>query len=45
MSVTRETVLAALARISLPDGGDLVSRDMIRALTIEAGQVRALGSN
>ena len=40
MSVTRETVLAALARISLPDGGDLVSRDMIRALTIEAGQVR-----
>ena len=40
MTVTRETVLAALARIGLPDGGDLVSRDMIRALTIEAGQVR-----
>ena len=32
MSVTREQVLGALGRIALPDGGDLVSRDMIRAL-------------
>lgn len=40
MSVTREQVLGALGRIALPDGGDLVSRDMIRALGIEGGAVR-----
>ncbi len=40
MTVTRDDVLAALRRISLPDGGDLVSRDMIRALGIENGVVR-----
>ncbi|MDT8856502.1 Mrp/NBP35 family ATP-binding protein [Paracoccaceae bacterium Fryx2] len=40
MSVTQEAVLAALSRVPLPGGGDLVSRDMIRALTVEAGQVR-----
>lgn len=40
MSVTHEIILAALSRISLPDGGDMVSRDMIRALTVEDGQVR-----
>ncbi|MDP4033513.1 MAG: P-loop NTPase [Pseudorhodobacter sp.] len=40
MSVTHEIVLAALSRITLPDGGDMVSRDLIRALTVEAGQVR-----
>ncbi|HEX9857601.1 MAG TPA: Mrp/NBP35 family ATP-binding protein, partial [Paracoccaceae bacterium] len=40
MSVTREAVLAALARIPLPDGGDLVARDLIRALSVEGGQVR-----
>ncbi|EBA14326.1 Mrp/NBP35 family protein [Roseobacter sp. SK209-2-6] len=34
MSVTKEQVQAALARLVLPDGGDLVSRDMIRALSI-----------
>lgn len=39
MTLSRETVLAALARITLPDGGDLVSRDLIRALTVEAGKV------
>jgi ATP-binding protein involved in chromosome partitioning len=32
--------LAALGRVGLPDGGDLVSRDMIRALTVEAETVR-----
>ncbi len=40
MSVTRDTIMAALSRVALPDGGDLVSRDLIRALSVEAGQVR-----
>ncbi|WP_127903413.1 Mrp/NBP35 family ATP-binding protein [Solirhodobacter olei] len=35
MSVTREAVLDTLRRISLPGGGDLVTSDMVRALTIE----------
>ena len=34
MSVTRESVMQVLAGIALPSGGDLVSRDLIRALTI-----------
>jgi ATP-binding protein involved in chromosome partitioning len=37
---TREAVLAALSRIRLPDGGDLVSRDLVRALVIDGGAVR-----
>ena len=36
----RDEVLAALARIALPGGGTLVSRDLIRALTVEGGTVR-----
>ena len=40
MSTTREAVLEALARISTPGGGTLVSRDLIRALLIEDGAVR-----
>lgn len=40
MSVDQKTVLAALQRISLPDGGDLVTRDLVRALTIDGDQVR-----
>ena len=40
MIPSREAVLAALSRLKLPDGGDLVARDMIRALQIEGGQVR-----
>ena len=36
----RDDILAALARIALPDGGTLVSRDMVRALAVDAGQVR-----
>ncbi|WP_341861935.1 Mrp/NBP35 family ATP-binding protein [Gymnodinialimonas sp. 57CJ19] len=39
MSQTRETILEALKAIGLPDGGDLVSRDMIRALTVHDGKV------
>jgi ATP-binding protein involved in chromosome partitioning len=40
MSVTREAVLATLARIGLPGGGDPVGRDLVRALTVEGGAVR-----
>ena len=40
MSITKEQVLAALERFALPDGGTLVSRDMIRALNIDGGIVR-----
>ena len=40
MNVTRDQVMSALARIALPDGGDLVSRDMIRALGVDGGAVR-----
>ena len=37
---TKDAILTALRGIALPDGGDLVSRDMVRALTIEGGAVR-----
>lgn len=40
MSVDRETVLAVLDRLSLPDGSTLLSRHLIRALVIEQGDVR-----
>ncbi len=40
MAVSKEEIRAALARLELPDGGTLVSRDMIRALSVEAGAVR-----
>lgn len=40
MPVTKEDVLSVLSRITLPNGSDLVSRDMIRAVTIEGDQVR-----
>jgi ATP-binding protein involved in chromosome partitioning len=40
MQPTQDDVLATLARIRLPDGGDLVSRDMVRALSVDSGVVR-----
>lgn len=40
MAITKEHVLEALARLALPDGGTLVSRDMIRALSVDGGTVR-----
>lgn len=40
MAITREGVLEVLGRIGLPDGGTLVSRDLIRALTVDDGAVR-----
>lgn len=39
MTQTNETILATLSTIALPDGGDLASRDMIRALKIEGGRI------
>ncbi len=40
MTVTKDDVLDALAKLQLPDGGDLVSRDMVRAVTVDQGAVR-----
>ncbi|WP_299968357.1 Mrp/NBP35 family ATP-binding protein [uncultured Roseobacter sp.] len=40
MSITKADVEAALARVNLPDGRDLLAHDLIRALTVEAGTVR-----
>ncbi|APZ51369.1 Mrp/NBP35 family ATP-binding protein [Salipiger abyssi] len=40
MSRTIEAVKAELERLPLPDGGNLISRDMIRALSVEGGDVR-----
>jgi ATP-binding protein involved in chromosome partitioning len=40
MAITQAEVMAALARLSLPQGGTLVSADLIRALVIDGGQVR-----
>ncbi|MGB8811552.1 MAG: Mrp/NBP35 family ATP-binding protein [Paracoccaceae bacterium] len=37
---THDTVMACLAAVSLPGGGDLVSRDMIRALSVDGGNIR-----
>ncbi|MDC0736840.1 Mrp/NBP35 family ATP-binding protein [Cognatishimia sp. SS12] len=38
--VSESDVKTALASLGLPGGGDLISRDMIRALTIDGDQVR-----
>ncbi|NEX47343.1 Mrp/NBP35 family ATP-binding protein [Pseudotabrizicola algicola] len=35
MGVSQREVMAALASVKLPEGGDLVSQDMIRALSID----------
>ena len=40
MGVEKAVILENLSRLALPDGGDLVSRDMVRALTIDEGAVR-----
>ena len=40
MAPTKDDVLAALKRIQLPDGGDPVSRDLVRALSVDGGRVR-----
>ncbi len=40
MPVSRDEILGALRRLTLPGGDDLVARDMIRALQIEGDTVR-----
>ncbi|SMX27895.1 Tyrosine-protein kinase YwqD [Pelagimonas phthalicica] len=40
MSDMKSAIREALARLELPDGGNLYSRDMIRALTVEGSNVR-----
>ncbi|MDU8926306.1 Mrp/NBP35 family ATP-binding protein [Alisedimentitalea sp. MJ-SS2] len=40
MGTTRETILEELNRIQLPEGGTLVSKDMIKALNVDGDQVR-----
>ena len=40
MGLDRRVILDRLAAIEMPDGGDLVSRDMVRALQIEDDSVR-----
>jgi ATP-binding protein involved in chromosome partitioning len=40
MSEMKDAVEAALERVDLPDGGNLISRDMIRALRVDGGVVR-----
>jgi len=39
MTQTRETILAALDKLTLPDGGTLVSHDLVRAVSIAGGKV------
>ncbi|KRW94951.1 Mrp/NBP35 family ATP-binding protein [Paracoccus sp. MKU1] len=40
MTISRERVLEELAQISVPGGGNLVSADLVRALSVESGVVR-----
>ena len=40
MSVTRSSIEAQLKSIKLPNGSDLVSQDMVRAMSIDGDQVR-----
>ncbi|MFQ1699755.1 Mrp/NBP35 family ATP-binding protein [Loktanella agnita] len=40
MPLTRDEILGALRRVTLPGGVDLVTRDMVRALTIDGDSVR-----
>lgn len=40
MPISRDTVLDTLRQVPLPDGGDLVSADMVRALDVGESRVR-----
>jgi len=40
MALDRDAVMAALTGVGCPGGGTLVSRDLIRALTVEGGAIR-----
>ncbi len=39
MTVSKETVMAEMRRIALPDGGNIVDLDMVKALRIDRDQV------
>lgn len=40
MALDKDSVMAALAGVALPDGGTLVSRDLIRAVVVDGGNIR-----
>jgi ATP-binding protein involved in chromosome partitioning len=40
MDPTRDAILNALSTVSVPDGGTLVTRDLVRALVIDGQSVR-----
>ena len=40
MSVTRDDIMTALSRLTLPDGSTIVERDLVRALQVTDGAVR-----
>ena len=40
MALSRDDIMTALARITLPGGDDIVTRDMVRAVTIDGSSVR-----
>ncbi|RMA43109.1 Mrp/NBP35 family ATP-binding protein [Rhodophyticola porphyridii] len=39
MTLTKQTVLDALSGLTLPDGGDLISRDLVRAVQVQGDRV------
>ena len=39
MALTEKEIMNALSQVKLPDGGDLISRNMVRALRIDGDQV------
>ena len=39
MAQTKDTILDALRAITLPDGGDIVSRDLVRAVQVQGSKV------
>ncbi|MDN5785569.1 Mrp/NBP35 family ATP-binding protein [Pseudorhodobacter sp.] len=39
MALDRDGIMKVLAGVGLPEGGDLVSRDLVRALTVEDGRI------
>ena len=40
MPITRNDLLDRLKTVEVPGGGDLVSRDLVRALQVDGGKVR-----
>ena len=44
MAVQRDAILDSLKSVLVPGGGDLVSRDLVRAIQVEGGDVRFVGT-